>query len=216
MHVDVFDPIAPSRAMIFRTQVQSLAVVIDGADSWGSGREAADRSRNLLAQRWSGSEHWSVETLVHDISTAAMSTPDDLRDRTFGWSFSATCLLCTEDLVECVAAGFYQVDVLGPTSTETLFKPRMLVDQLLENGSLTPETVGAFEHRGVCVGPFVGDRDTVVLTIVSRRIASDEVVVVSHANRFDLSARPVPTSAAALVALAKPGSYPSPVVTVKR
>ncbi len=214
MHVEALDPIAPSRALIFRGHAQFLAVIIDGAGSWGSGREAADRSRDLLAQRWSDAKQWSVEALLKDISTVAASTPDDLRDRVFGWSFSATCLLCTDDLVECVAAGFYQVDVLGPSSRETLFRPEMLVDQLLANGTLTPQTVGTFEHRHVCLGPFVGDRDEVGLTSVRRRVASDEVVLVTHAARFDLSSMPMLTSAARIAGLATPGSYPSPVVVV--
>ena len=215
MHVEASDSIAPSRALIFRGHGQSLAVIIDGAGSWGSGREAADRSRDLLSQRWGDAKRWSVDALVQDISTTATSTPNDLRDREFGWSFSVTCLLCTDDLVECVAAGFYRVDVLGPSSRETLFRPEMLVDQLLANGTVTPQTVGSFDQRHVCLGPFVGDRDHVGLTSVRRRVAPDEVVLVTHAARFDVSSMSIPKSAAALATLAKPDSHASPVVLVR-
>ena len=74
----------------------------------------------------------------------------------------------------------------------------------------------SFEQRNICVGPFVGDWNEVVLTSARRRIARDEVVVVTHATHFEIAGMPTPTSAEALAASAKPGSAPSPVLFARR
>jgi hypothetical protein len=214
MRVDAFDPVTPSRAFVFQNETQSLGAIIDGSGSWGSGREAADRTRELLGNRWQSAEDWSADSLIDDISTVASSTPNDLRDREFGWSFSVTCLLCTHDLIVCAAAGFYRVDVRGRSGTTTLFRPEMLVDQFLANGTLTAETAAAFPHRNICLGPFVGDRDLVALSTARHVVAPDDVVVVTHAARFNLPGIRVPPSAEALAALAIPDAYPSPVIVV--
>lgn len=216
MRVDVFDPLSPSRAFVFRNETQTLAAIVDGAGSWGFGREAADRTRQNLADRWPSARNWSMERLAEDISTVALSTPDDLRDPEFGWSFSVTCVLAADGLVEYVAAGFYRVDVCAPSGTVTLFRPEMLIDQLLANGTLTPQAAAVFPHRRICLGPFVGDRNEVVLTRAKHAVAHDEVVVVTHAGRYDMSTLSIPESAEALAAMAMPDGYPSPVIIARR
>lgn len=216
MQLEAFDPISPSRALVFQNQTQSLAVIIDGAGSWGSGREAADRARELLAARWRATAEWSVESVSADIATVASSTPANLRDTEFGWSFSVTCVLCTDDLVECMAAGVYRVDVLGTSDPKNLFRPELLIDQLLAEGTLTPEAAVSFAHRNICVGRFVGDRDDVVLDVARHKLLPGETVLVTHAMRYEISAIPVLISAQALAGLAPSDAYPSPVLVVRQ
>jgi hypothetical protein len=215
MRVDVFDPVSPSRALLFRTETQTLTVIVDGSGSWGSGREAADRTRDALADRWRDARNWSLDSLAEDLSTAASSTPNELRDSEFGWSFSATCLLATENLIECVAAGFYRVDVCAPSGMATLFRPEMLLDQLVADGTLSPQAAAVFPHRHVCLGPFIGDKDDVTLSRARHVVAPDEAVIVTHAGRYDLSELRVPQSAEALSALAISDAFPSPVVIAR-
>lgn len=95
MLVDAFDPVSPSRVIVVRGETQSLAAIVDGAGSWGSGREAADWARERLGERWRRGSSWSPHQLAEDISVAASSTPAVLRDPELGWSFSITCLLGT-------------------------------------------------------------------------------------------------------------------------
>jgi hypothetical protein len=216
LRIDVFDPASPSRAAVFNSDTQSLVAIVDGSGSWGSGVEAADRARHLLDSRWRGTRDWSVAGLARDISEVALSTPANLRDKEFGWSFSVTCLLCTHDVLDLVAAGFYQVDIVGPSGTLTLFRPTMLIDQLLADGTLQPEAVAAFPHRHVCLGPFVGDRDEVSLSTARRIVEPGELVVVTHANRYDLSTIRFPRSAQALAASSLPDALPAPVVVVEQ
>ena len=216
MRIDVFDPVSPSRALLFHGDSQSLVAIVDGSGSWGSGVEAADRARHLIDSRWQSARAWSVSSLVSDVSEIALSTPASLRDTEFGWSFSVTCLLCTRDSVECVAAGIYQVDILGPSGSMSLFRPTMLVDQLLADGTLQLDAVAGFPHQNVCLGPFVGDRDQVSLSVARRAVEPGEFVVVTHANRYDLSAIRFPVSAQSLAASSRPGALPAPVVVVER
>jgi hypothetical protein len=216
LRVDVLDPISPSRAVFFRGAAQSLVAIVDGSGSWGSGREAADHARNVLSSRWGSTAEWSVASISNDISEVALSTPNELRDQEFGWSFSVTCLLCAHDLIELVAAGFYRVDVLKPSGMANLFRPAMLVDQLLADGTLRPETVATFSHQHICLGPFVGDRDRVELTTARHVVEPGEFVVVTHANRFDLSTIALPVSAESLAASSQPDAYPGPVVVIER
>jgi hypothetical protein len=202
--------------LLFRSAAQSLVAIVDGSGSWGSGREAADLARDVLASRWGSTAEWSVAGIASDISEVALSTPKELRDQEFGWSFSVTCLLCAHDLIESVAAGFYRVDVLRPSGMANLFRPAMLVDQLLAAGILRAETVATFPHRHVSLGPFVGDRDRVELTTARHIVEPGEFVVVTHANRFDLSTVALPVSAQALAASSHPDAYPGPVVVIER
>lgn len=212
MRVDVFDQVSPSRVVVLQREAQTLAAIVDGAGSWGSGRQAADWTRGELARGWTSARNWTAASLAADISTVAASTPDSLRDPEFGWSFSVTCVLMTQSLVECVAAGFYRVDVCGPCGVVPLFRPEMLVDQLLANRTLTPQTAEVFPHSHICLGLFVGDRNEVVLTSLRHAIVPDEVVVVTHAARYDLANLRIPESAQALAAISRPGAYPSPVI----
>lgn len=126
-----------------------------------------------------------------------------------------TCLLTTDGLFKCVAAGFYRVDVCAPSGMTTVFRPEMLFDQLLANGTLSRQTAEAFPRRNVCLGPFVGDRNEIVLTRARHVLAPDEVAVVTHAARYDLAALRLPRSAEALAAMAQPDAYPSPVMIAR-
>jgi hypothetical protein len=219
MVVEVFDPIAPARVFSLRNGGQSLAAIVDGAGSWGTGREAADLSRDILGALWAGATDWSTARLVRDITETALRTPENLRDPELGWSFSVTALLCTEGVVECVAAGLYRVDVVGPDKRETLFRPRMLADDVLAAGTFTPETIAAFPHRDICVGPFIGDNGKVSLVTASRALAVTDTVLVTHAARHNAALVPgstLPTSAAALSAMAAPDSLPSPVIFMRQ
>lgn len=218
MLVEAFDPIAPSRTLLFSNERQSLAAIVDGAGSWGTGREAADLSRSILGALWAHNTEWSTSQIMQDINGAAARTPDSLREAEFGWSFSVTALLCSDGVVESVAAGFYRVDVLGPRPTKTLFRPSMLVDDLLAKGSLTPDTAETFPHRNICLGPFVGDNGKVSLAIAVHTLSPTDTILVTHAARPNAalaSGSRLPDSAAALAAMAAPGSYPSPVILAR-
>jgi hypothetical protein len=217
--VEVFDPVAPSRTLLFSNGRQSLAAIVDGAGSWGTGHEAADLSRSILGALWAHKAEWSTSQIVQDITVAAARTPESLRDPEFGWSFSVTTLLFSDGVVESVAAGFYRVDVLGPRPTKTLFRPSMLVDDLLAKGILTPDTLETFPHRHICLGRFVGDNGKVSLAIGVHTLSPTDTILVTHAARPNAALAPgsmLPDSAAALAAMAAPGSYPSPVIFARK
>lgn len=216
MYLETFDSIEPPRVFVLERTDQVIAAIVDGSGSWGSGQEAADRVRNLLAEKWSGVERWSIDALEEDVSMVASSTPKSLRDSEFGWSFSATCLLWADGLMQCAAAGLYRVDVVTKNSMETLFMPRMLVDQLLENKTLSPEAAETFEHRHVCLGPFVGDSEKITMARSQRHLTLDDNVFVTHAARFDHSALRASASAEDLAATSLPGAFPSPVIVARR
>lgn len=214
MQVEAFDPISPARGFVLRTQSQTLAAIVDGAGSWGSGREAADWTRRKLAARWGSARSWRLGGLADDISTVAFSTPTEFRDPEFGWSFSVTCLLASDGFVECVAAGFYRVDVCAPTGVSNVFRPEMLRDRLAARGT-PPETAAHLPHASICLGPFVGEHDRVALTFTNHAVTLDEVIVVTHAARYDLDGIGVPQSARALTAFALRDAFPSPVLLLK-
>jgi hypothetical protein len=218
MLVQVFDAVAPPRTLLFENERQSLAAIVDGAGSWGMGREAADLCRDKLSRLWANVAEWCPAQLLRDVTETALGTPGDLRHPEFGWSFSVTALLCTDGVVACIAAGFYRVDVIGPGESRALFRPAMLVDDLLAKGTLTPETIAMCPHKDVCLGPWVGDDDKVTLTAASHLLAPGDVVLVTHAARPNAALAPgsrLPGSAAALAALGAPASYPSPVIFVR-
>ena len=215
MLVEVFDPITPSRTLLFSNGRQSLAAIIDGAGSWGTGHEAADLSRSILGALWAHETGWSTAQIVQDVTDAAARTPDSLRDAEFGWSFSVTVLLCSDGVVESVAAGLYRVDVRGPGPTKTLFRPLMVIDDLLAKGALTPDNAETFRHQDVCLGPFVGDNGKVSLAIATHALSPKDAILVTHTARRNAAlacGSPLPDSAAALAAMAAPDSYPSPVI----
>ncbi len=215
MWVDVFDLNARSRVFVIENGAQAVAAIVDGSGSWGHGAEAADRARDLLADRWRRFEGWSSELLAHDISEVALSTPDSLRDRDFGWSFSVTAVSFEGDAVECVAAGLYRVDVLGAQGTMSVFRPEMAVDRLLADGQLSLEGVDGSAVRDVCLGPFVGDDDRVQLTTARLSLGSSETLLVTNAARYSTFHGAAPQSARELVGRRRLGSHPSPAILAR-
>lgn len=196
---------------------QRLAAIVDGAGSWGSGREAADLTRTHLSSRWASAAAWTVAGLAADIAEAIKHIPDTLRDPYFGWDFSITALLCSQQDVELVAAGLYRVDILGPRGADVLFRPRMLLDEIVASGALTPESAVALEHQNICFGPFISDGSPLSLTTRSHSLLPGDLVVVTHGLRDNAVRTPgvaPPRSAAELSAMAAPNSYASPVILV--
>jgi hypothetical protein len=95
----------------------------------------------------------------------------------------------------------------------------MMADDLVASGSLTREMIASSPIQRVCLGPFVGDKDRVSLTTASYMLAPAEVELVTHVSRDNAALTPgaaLPRSAEALSALTEPGSYPSPVILVRR
>lgn len=219
MQIESFDPVTPPRIVRFDRDASSLIAIIDGSGSWGSGREAADRSRGILAASWGRSPQWSAAQLAETIAEAVLSTPQELRDSEFGWAFSITALLCYETRVECLAAGAYRADVIAPQTVTTLFRPKTLADDLLERRILAAEELEDFPHPDVCLGPFLGDSESVSLTTAAYEFSGDEVLIVTDGLRDNHALAPgsvVPHSAAELAAMARENAPPSPVIFVRR
>lgn len=150
MILEVFDVLEPVRTLLFDTGEQRVAAIVDGSGSWGSGREGADLARDSLNALWPRPT-WSTSVIANDVSAVVAQTPTTLREDDFGCSFSVVVLLCSKTLVQIVACGFYRVDVVSVNKRENLFRPMMLVDQLLASGAITRDQVPAFPHQGVCV-----------------------------------------------------------------
>ena len=216
MLVEVFDAATPARVFRLQRGAESLAAIVDGSGSWGTGREAANLSRAHLESRWRSARGWSLSELQADIVEAAARTPETLRAEEFGWSYSVTVLLCSPALVEVLAAGLFRVDVLTRAGSEVLFRPRMLVDDLQAGAAHSEVDIVAFPHRDVCLGPFVGDE--VPLATARHELGPDETIVVTHAARPNPVLSPPaapPGSARALSALAVEFRDPGPVILVR-
>jgi len=217
MHVQVFDAILPARTLLFDQGSQVIAAIVDGSSSWGTGREAADFTRNALGNLWPR-RPMSASLIAQDIADVVEQVPAHLRSDDFGWSFSITVILLSGTLLETVAAGFYRVDVLRHGGTINIFRPAMLVDQLIASGQLAAHEVDTFPHRGVCIGPFAGDSNAAQLSLTTQALLPSDLVVVTHHGRGNgaLGARaPRPGSAAALAAMDIPSSNPSPVILAR-
>ncbi len=220
MLIEVFDPVQPERVFVYRKNEQQLAAVIDGADSWGMGKEAAELTCRKLRAIWSSSRstQWTPAKIADDIAAVAQETPVNLRDLIFGWSFSVTVVLCSAAKVQVVAAGLYRVDIVGPQGARTVFRPAMLIDKLLTEGVLTPAEIPSYPHRNVCTGPFVGDKDKVQLTRAEDALSKDEALLVTRSSFSEAALAPNalrPDSAASLAALSATGSYPCPAILVR-
>lgn len=149
---------------------QVLAAIVDGSGSWGSGREAADFTRDALANLWPR-RPMSASLIAQDIADVVQDVPAHLRSDDYGWAFSIAVVLLGHTLLETVAAGSYCVDVIRHDATINLFRPAMLVDELVRRGELAANEVHSCPHGGVCIGPFVGDSYAVPLALASRAVA---------------------------------------------
>jgi hypothetical protein len=216
MNVDLFDP-RKGAACVFAVDVADEKVVglLDGSGDWGSGVAAADWTRQALRDRWSLAGPRSTAEMAADLREVLSRIPSSLSDPEFGMSFSAVLLLCGAKTVSAVCSGVYALRLVRHPAVRTLLRPRLLSDDLVANGQMTPEEVEAFPHRSICVGPALGVSDH--LSFVEEAMQSGDCVVVSHYLREPTAFEgvlPGLESARQVAASMAEGTYPSPAVLV--
>lgn len=197
-----------------------LIAVVDGAGSWGTGVEAAAWAAERLAERWDR-RFAGIEAIAGDVRRIGGEVPGGLRDSEWGWGFSVTALVIRGDEIEGVAAGLFDVALVGPSRREMLYEGRTLLRDLVQRGDLAPSEASAFVPD-VYTGTLVGDSDTCEPFRIHRtRMAQDEVVLCA---RYDVLRRlgglVAPEwdtgTAAELQALAvERGAPPAPLVLVR-
>jgi hypothetical protein len=157
MLIDVFDPTPDApRTLLIRKGEGAVAAVIDGFGSWGSGAEAARWTLTRLGEEWAGQEALSELAVAQDVARVVDLTPNELRNDDLGWGFAVAVIVCKGAALTWYAAGSYSVHHFLGDARRALFRPRMLVDDLIASGASEAQAA-AFTHAHVVLGPFVGD-----------------------------------------------------------
>lgn len=134
----------------------ALVAFFDAPGAWGYGGEAAAWTQDALADRWSSRQAPSIRSVLDDIHEIAGRTPREYRESDFGAEFDGAVFLARGTDLFVAAAGACTVVALGDAEHTMIFRPRMLIDDLLASGKLSPETVNDFPHKDICIGPYLG------------------------------------------------------------
>ena len=134
--------------------------MFDGWGSWGTGMEAAARTRAMLEARWRKAPPSSLQAAVADVHEIANSTPAELRADNCDCVFHGALLLLEGSSVHLAAAGAFPVVLASQADFSMLFRPLTLGEKVREDRSLSDEELAAFPHKDVCMGPYLAsDRD---------------------------------------------------------
>lgn len=173
----------------------TLVAVVDGMGSWGTGLETAAWTRAHLAERWRRSVPGTMEAVAGDILAACDAIPAELRDDTFGYGFSGAAVLASAGSVEVVASGQLAVYRVGAAGAVPLFRPRMLVDDLLEKKLLQPAEVEAFADQHICIQPLLADGGQGALVRSGpHEVPVGDAVIVAHWDLMRLLLQQPPAS----------------------
>jgi hypothetical protein len=142
-----------------RTEPADVVAVFEGWGSWGSGMDAAAEALRLTAERWTNAAPASIHAAAADVHAIAASVTGTKADAFDDRAFSGVIIWVAAETVQVAAAGTLAAALIGPASAKFLFKPRMLLDQVLEQHPLTSEQIRDFPHRHVCLGPFLASPD---------------------------------------------------------
>lgn len=138
-----------------RTEAADVVAVFEGWGSWGSGMDAAEEALHLTAARWTSAAPASIHAAAADVHAIAASLAVARADAFDDRAFSGLIVWVAAETVQVAAAGSLAAVLFGAASTKLLFKPRMLIDLVLEQHTLTPEQIREFPQRHVCLGPYL-------------------------------------------------------------
>lgn len=201
----------------------NLLALFDGVGSWGYGMEAAAWTRLRLIERWERSVPAFIAAVAEDIATVSGAVPGEFRNTDFGCGFCGAAVLLGAGSVYVTAAGLFGVYLVNQFGLVPIFRPRMLVDQLLEEKQLSPDEIDAFAHQDVCVGPFLADGGKQALKCSGPHdLPPDHILIVAHQRLLRLLAAQPPTSwmnhsAAGLQRTGVQGKIPAyPTIVIRR
>ncbi len=201
----------------------TLVAVVDGMGSWGTGLETAAWTRAYLAERWRRSVPGTMEAVAGDILAACDAIPAELRDDTFGYGFSGAAVLVSAGSVQVAAAGQLAVYRVGASGAVPLFRPRMLIDGLLERGEIQAAEVDGFAHQHVCIQPLLADGgQSALVRSGPHEVPAGDAVIVAHLDLMRLLLQQAPASWVHRSALllqdagVKAGVPEHPVVSIRR
>lgn len=166
-----------------------LVAVLDGSCSWGTGMEAASWSRDHLHDFLPPLARCGTDELRQSLIDLVASFPDDLWSDSLGPSISGLLVLYRSGEVLALGAGFYGVLIVGTGPPRRILNPPMLVDRLLEEGSLTISDVADFPYKSMATGPFLGETRNVpshTLTSACEALLPSERVIVADRPTLDV------------------------------
>ena len=140
---------------------QSVLIMFDGSGSWGTGVEAASWFRDWLA---ANADTRSRHAITASLRTAIDQLPASIAEHEFHWSFSIVAAILNGHTIELGACGGFAGVVRTQSTSQPLFTPARLIDQLVAQGHVTESDAEGHQYANVLCGPFFGidDQDDLI------------------------------------------------------